>query len=313
MGPRLEPRAARPVLVRNMQAFVEESLMQELEGKVAFITGGASGIGLGQAKVLAEEARMRVAIADVQQNRLDEATSYFRSKHVPIHALLLDITDRAAYARAADEVEQALGPVQVLFNTAGVSARGPVEMATYDDWDWHLGVNLNGVINGVQTFLPRMIKYGHGGHIVNTASISSFFAIPTAALYTTTKFALRGLSESLRIELSKFDIGVSCLCPGSVNTNILDASVTRPAIFAHTGFVNDPEAHARVKALLQAGFDPVDLARVTLEAIKRNDFWIFPYPEYVSRIEEQTREVIDAMNLWIDHPEYARRIKQREA
>jgi NAD(P)-dependent dehydrogenase (short-subunit alcohol dehydrogenase family) len=286
--------------------------MQKLKGKVAFVTGGASGIGLGQAKVFAEEAGMKVVIADVQKNRLDEAMDYFRPKDVQVHPMYLDITDRAAYARAAEEVEQTLGPVQLLCNTAGVSARGPIELATYEDWDWHIGVNLNGVINGVQTFLPRMIKHGRGGHIVNTASISAYFPIPTAALYTTTKFALRGLSESLRIELEKYDIGVSCLCPAAVNTNIFDASVTRPAKFARTGFPIDPGELARVKSLLEAGFDPVDLARVTLEAVKRNDFWIFPYPEYVARIEQQNKEIIDAMTLWSDHPDYARRMKLRE-
>lgn len=286
--------------------------MEELQGKVAFITGGASGIGLGQAKVFAEEAGMKVVIADVQKKRLQEATDYFRTKDMQVHPMYLDITDRAAYARAADEVEQLFGPVQLLMNTAGVSARGPIEQASYADWDWHIDVNLNGVINGIQTFLPRMIKHGQGGHIVNTASISAFFAIPTAALYTTSKFALRGLSESLRIELDKYNIGVSCLCPGSVNTNILDVAVTRPAKFAQTGFKSDPKALARIKALLEAGFDPVDLARVTLEAVKRNEFWIFPYPEYVSRIEQQHEELIDAMNSWRDHPDYARRMKLRE-
>jgi NAD(P)-dependent dehydrogenase (short-subunit alcohol dehydrogenase family) len=282
--------------------------MQDLAGKVAFITGGASGIGLGQAKVLAEQAGMKVVMADVHRNRLQEAMDYFRQRNVQVHPMYLDITDRTAYTRAADEVEQKVGAVQLLMNTAGISARGPIEKASYDDWDWHIGVNLYGVINGLQTFLPRMIAHGKGGHIVNTASISSFFAFPTAALYTTTKFALRGLSESLRIDLVKHNIGVSCLCPGSVNTNILEASVTRPEKFAQTGFPDDVEAKTRVRALLEAGFDPVDLARLTVECIKRNDFWIFPYPEYVSRIEQQNNELIESMKSWSNDPTYLRRM-----
>jgi NADP-dependent 3-hydroxy acid dehydrogenase YdfG len=186
--------------------------MLELQGKVAFVTGGASGIGLGQAKVLAEEAGMKVAIADVQQNRLDEAMEYFRTKPVQVQPIRLDITDRPAYASAADQVEKVLGPVQLLMNTAGISERGPIEQASYADWDWHIDVNLNGVINGIQTFLPRMIKHGRGGHIVNTASISAFVAFPTAAIYTTTKFALRGLSEALRIELDRRVVSLPRLC-----------------------------------------------------------------------------------------------------
>jgi NAD(P)-dependent dehydrogenase (short-subunit alcohol dehydrogenase family) len=126
--------------------------MLELQGKVALITGGATGIGLGQAKVLAEEAGVMVVIADVQQKRLEEASEYSRTKDAQVHLMHLDITDRAAYVRAVDEVERMFGPVQMLMNTAGVSARGPVEQATYDDWDWHIDVNLRGVINGIQPF-----------------------------------------------------------------------------------------------------------------------------------------------------------------
>jgi NAD(P)-dependent dehydrogenase (short-subunit alcohol dehydrogenase family) len=286
--------------------------VQDLHGKVAFITGAGSGVGLGQAKVFAEEAGMKVVIADVRSDRLDEAMGYFRTKDVQILPISLDITDRAAYARAAEEVERSFGPVQLLMNTAGVSERVPVEQATYEDWDWHIDVNLNGVINGVQTFLPRMIAYGRGGHIVNTASTSAFFATPTAALYATTKFAVRGLSESLRVELNKYDIGVSCLCVGAVNTNILESGASRPEKYKSGNQRHDPEAIAQLKKFLEAGFDPVDLARIVLEGVKRNDFWIFPHPEYASRIEEKSKELIESMKSWANYPEVARRIKPLE-
>jgi len=285
--------------------------MQELKGKVAFVTGGASGIGLGQAKVLVESG-MKVAIVDLQQKRLDEAAEYFRTKKSQVHLMHLDITDRAAYARAADEVEQKLGPVQLLMNTAGVNARWAAEKASYEDWDWHIDVNLGGVINGIQTFIPRMIKQGKGGHIVNTASISAFFAIPTAALYTTTKFAIRGLSESLRLDLAPYNIGVSCLCPGAVNTNFGEIAVTRQEKYARSGFPPDSEADARVKAHLLAGFDPVDLAQRTLEGIKRNDLWIFPYPEFVPSLEKKHKLLVESINRSLDDPDYARRMKIRE-
>ena len=287
--------------------------MQVLEGKVAFITGGGSGVALGQAKVFAEEAQMKVVIADVRKDHLDEAMDYFSRKNVAVHPIQLDITDRDAFARAADETEKVFGPVQLLCNTAGVSQFGPVERATYDDWDWQIDVNIKGVINGVQTFLPRMIAHGGGGHIVNTASMCSFIALPTTAIYCTTKYAVRGYSESLRIELDRFGIGVSCLCPGGVNTNIHEAVVTRPEKYANTGYYGrDPEIFARLKAVAEDGFDPVDLGRIVLEAVKRNNFWILAYPEFVPTIEKKNKEVIDAMKQYLDHPDTARRRKLRD-
>ncbi|MCB2087781.1 MAG: SDR family NAD(P)-dependent oxidoreductase [Sphingomonadaceae bacterium] len=152
--------------------------MKDLAGKVAFITGGVSGVALGQAKVLAEEAGMTVAIADIRKDALDEAMAYFASKDVTVHPVHLDLTGRAAYAAAADEVERVLGPVQLLLNTAGVSQFGPLKNATYGDWDWQMSVNFGGLLNGVQTFMPRMIAHAQGGHIVNCASMSAFVALP---------------------------------------------------------------------------------------------------------------------------------------
>jgi len=282
--------------------------MEQLRGKVAFVTGGASGVGLGQVKVFAEDAGMKVAIVDVQQRRLDEAMAYFQSKAVEVYPVLLDVTDRQAFAKVANEVEDALGPVQLLVNNAGVSARGPVENATYADWDWHIDVNINGVINGIQTFLPRLVERKLEAHIVNTASLSSFIAIPGAALYTTTKFAIRGLSQSLRAELDKYDIGVSCLCMASVNTNIVHASDTRPEKFSATGFhADDPDVIAKMKALLADGIDAVDLGRILLKAVNRNELWVFPYPEYIERIDREHQELLSAMNAFKDHADYARR------
>jgi NAD(P)-dependent dehydrogenase (short-subunit alcohol dehydrogenase family) len=286
--------------------------LQDLVGKVAFITGGGSGVGLGQAKVLAEEAGMKVALVDVQQLRLDEAMAYFSGKDVTVHPVLLDIADRAAFARVADEVELTLGPVHYLMNTAGVSHRGPIQDATYDDWDWHLNVNLFGVINGVKTFLPRMIAHGQGGHIVNTASMSAFLAWPTAGIYTTTKFAVRGFSEALRTDLARHGIGVSCLCPGAVNTNIHEAALSRPSKYKDTEYQGtDPESIASMKALIQDGFDPVDLARVTLAAMRRGEFWIIPYPEFLADIDRGNAELHDSIAAWSDDPDYLRRMKLR--
>lgn len=287
--------------------------MQDLEGKVAFITGGGSGVALGQAKVFAEEANMKVVIADIRQDHLDEAMGYFSKKNVAVHPIRLDLTDRAAYARAADEAEQVFGPVDLLCNTAGVSQFGPIENATFDDWDWQMDVNVNGVINGVMTFMPRMIKQG-GGHIVITASMSAFVALPTTSIYCTTKYAVRGLAESLRVEMPKYNIGVSLLCPGGVNTNIHRSVEARPEKYGNTGYYGRDEAvFAGLKKAIEGGFDPVDLGRVVLDAVRENKFWVLPYPEFVDGQMARDKEVVDAMNSYRDHPDYARRVKAREA
>jgi len=283
-------------------------IVKELKGKVAFITGGGSGVAFGQAKVFAEEAGMKVVIADIRKDHLDQALAYFKDKDVEVHGILLDITDRTAYAKAADEVEKVFGTVQLLCNTAGVSQFGPIEKATYDDWDWQLDVNLKGIINGIMTFVPRMIDYGQGGHIVNTASMSAFVAVPSAGIYTTSKFAVRGLSEALRLELEKYNIGVSCLCPGGVNTNIHEAVKTRPAKYANTGYYGeDPQVFAELKKAIEWGIDPVELARITLEGIKRNDKWILPFPEFIPLIEKNHAEVMEALRRYEDHPDVERR------
>ena len=147
----------------------------KVAGRTAFITGGGSGVGLGQAKVFAE-AGCKVAIADIRQDHLDQAVAELRQAGHDVMPVKLDITDAAAYAAAADAVEARLGPVELLFNTAGVSIFGPLLRATADDWEWQMSVNVRGVINGVQTFVPRMIERKNGGHVVNTGSMSSFVA-----------------------------------------------------------------------------------------------------------------------------------------
>jgi NAD(P)-dependent dehydrogenase (short-subunit alcohol dehydrogenase family) len=186
--------------------------VEDFKDKVAFITGGASGVGLGQAKVLSGLGT-KVVLADIRQDHLDQALGWFRDRNRPAHGIRLDITDRAAFARAADETERVFGVVQLLFNTAGVSVFGPLEKSTYEDYDWMMGVNFGGVVNGIQTFVPRMIGYGKGGHVVNTASLGAFTSNEPAGIYCASKFAVRGLTEALRGALAKYGIGVS-FCAG---------------------------------------------------------------------------------------------------
>jgi NAD(P)-dependent dehydrogenase (short-subunit alcohol dehydrogenase family) len=268
--------------------------MEDFDGKVAFVTGGASGVGLGQAKVLSA-AGVKVVIADIRQDHLDQATAWFQDRKAPIHGIRLDITDRAAFARAADETERVFGTVQLLFNTAGVSVFGPLEKSTYEDYDWMMNVNFGGVVNGIQTFVPRMIAHGKGGHVVNTASVGAFNSNDPAGIYCASKFAVRGLTEALRGALAKYKIGVSCLCPANVNTNIAESTFTRPEHLRNTGYQLDDAVLTSLRTIYSAGMDPVELAEHVMAAIRKNQLYVIPYPEVRAALQANFDAVLASL------------------
>jgi NAD(P)-dependent dehydrogenase (short-subunit alcohol dehydrogenase family) len=180
------------------------------------------------------EAGCKVVIADVRQDHLDIAMDHFNRTNADVHPIRLDITDRQAYIAAADEVERVYGtPPQLLLQSAGVNAFGPAEASTYEDYDWIVGVNLGGVINGIVTFVPRMIKAGLGGHIVTIASLGGLGPGPNTAPYSCAKAAVINLMETYHVSLKPYGIGVTAFCPGNMNTNIHESSKTRPRIFRH--------------------------------------------------------------------------------
>jgi NAD(P)-dependent dehydrogenase (short-subunit alcohol dehydrogenase family) len=268
--------------------------MKDVTGKVAFITGGASGIGLGLAQVFTR-AGMKVVIADIRQEYLDQAMTVLGRASESVHAVRLDVADRAAMARAADEAERVFGKVHIICNNAGVNFFAPIDECTYQDWDWLLSVNLGGVVNGVQTFVPRIKAHGEGGHIVNTGSMASFIAGPSAGIYTTSKFAVRGLTESLRWALAPVGIGVSLLCPGLVNTQIHHSVDIRPAALSQDTGHQDPAFMARLAELQLVGMDPVEVAEKVLRGIRNNDLFIFPHPEFKEELREIFNEVLSAL------------------
>ena len=202
--------------------------MQDLAGKVAFITGGASGIGLGLAKVFGAQG-VKVMLADVRQEPLEVAVAQLRAAGITAEGMVVDVSDRAAMKAAAAATVAAFGKVHLLFNNAGISFFGPMDQAKDGDWDWMLGVNLYGVVNGVQAFLPHLKAHGEPCHIVNTASMAGLLVGPGMGLYSASKFAVVGLSNSLRLDLAPHGIGVSVLCPGFVRSNIHEAGKIRPA------------------------------------------------------------------------------------
>ncbi|HUN26540.1 MAG TPA: SDR family NAD(P)-dependent oxidoreductase [Steroidobacteraceae bacterium] len=271
--------------------------MKEVAGKVAFITGGASGVGFGMAQAFCA-AGMRVAIADIRSDHLDAAMAHFEGigRRANVHPIRLDVTDREALSEAADETERHFGHVHLVCNNAGINLFGDIAEATYDDWDWILGVNLGGVVNGVQTFLPRLLEHGEGGHIVNTASMAAFIAGPAAGIYTCSKFAVRGLSEALRFSLAPRGIEVSVLCPGLVNSAIHESARVRPARLASTSGSSDREFMARLADLhARAGMTPLEVGDKVLRAIRRNDFYIFTHPEFKEELREIFAEALEAL------------------
>jgi NAD(P)-dependent dehydrogenase (short-subunit alcohol dehydrogenase family) len=269
--------------------------MTDYTGKVAFITGGASGAGFGQAIVFAE-AGCKIVIADIRRSAIDDAAAKLRAKGAQVHGIQLDVTDRAAYARAADEVEKVFGKApELLFNTAGVNTFGPLEKSTYEDFDWLLGVNLGGVVNGMVTFVPRMIAAGRGGYIVTTSSIGGFFGSAAASIYSAGKAAVINLMESYRLALAKYNIGVSVLCPANIRTNIAEATKTRPAHLGNTGYVVNEEVIRSLQSIHAHGLDPVVLARRTKEAMEANQLYIIPYPEEKEPLASHFKQIVDSV------------------
>ncbi|NMA24643.1 MAG: SDR family NAD(P)-dependent oxidoreductase [Clostridiales bacterium] len=261
--------------------------MKDFAGKVAFITGGASGAGFGQAQIFSE-AGMKVVIADIREDHLENAAAYFKDKDAQVHFIKLDVMDRKGWAEAADETERVFGTTPDLFiQTAGVNAFGPIEASTFEDFDWVVGVNFGGVVNGLVTFVPRMMKAGKGGHIVTTVSLGALGANPGVGPYTAAKAATLNLMESYYLALKPYGIAVSALLPGNIRSNINDAVLkTRPEHLKNTGYHATEESQEYAYAVMQAhGIDPRILAERLKKGIEDEIFLIVPYPSGTRMVE----------------------------
>jgi NAD(P)-dependent dehydrogenase (short-subunit alcohol dehydrogenase family) len=276
----------------------ERLTMKEFKDRVAVVTGAASGIGRGMAERFAKEG-MSVVLADVEEQALKQAEAEFLEKGFDVIGVLTDVSKPEELEKLADETLSAFGKVHVVCNNAGVAGSwGPTWENTLQDWQWIMGVNLWGVIHGVRTFLPIMLKQDEGGHIVNTASLAGL--MPGAGIYGVTKQAVVALSESLYNELKMMNakIGVSVLCPGWVDTKIGDADRNRPAELT-TSHAPDPRQEVVseiVRNFLKNGKSPAEIAGQVLEAIRDDQLYIITHPDMDFIFKERFDNIVNRRN-----------------
>ncbi len=261
-------------------------------GKTALITGGVSGIGFGIARAFSN-AGMNLILTYRNQDYRAQAERWFveQGRGLP-RFVKLDVTDRAGWAEVAADA----GKVHVLVNNAGVSVFGPTDEASYADHDWIMGVNYGGVVNGLVSMIPGMKAHGEGGHIVNVASMAAYCAGPQAGIYTASKFAVRGLTESLRYNMAPYGIGVSLMCPGLTKTNAWDSALKRPEGYAASGFAAPDRAELeQFGTAFDLGMDPLEVGEKTLSGMTRNDGLILTHPDHREDIEDIYRITLAAL------------------
>jgi NAD(P)-dependent dehydrogenase (short-subunit alcohol dehydrogenase family) len=262
--------------------------MREFSGKTAFITGGASGIGLAMAEAFAE-AGMNVMLADVEQGALDRAQKDLSRYGNHIGAVACDVADPDSVESAAQATFAAFGKVHVLCNNAGVAAGGGIDQISVDNWRWVVDVNLMGVVYGLRSFLPHMRAHGEAGHIVNTASMAGVISGMGLSPYTATKYAVVWISEGLRPQLQPLGIGVSVLCPHFVRTGIGESGRNRPERYGRAQPLdpNSPGAAvvADTRRQIATGIDPAGVAARVVAAIRADELYIFTHPNM--------REIVD--------------------
>jgi NAD(P)-dependent dehydrogenase (short-subunit alcohol dehydrogenase family) len=274
--------------------------MQKLEDRVAVVTGAASGIGLALAERFAVEG-MKVVMADVEADALAGAVAAIRSTARGVLPVRVDVARAEDVERLAHETYAAFGAAHVVCNNAGVAVIGAVHEHSLADWQWVIGVNLWGVIHGVRAFLPRMLAGGDEGHIVNTASIAGLTTAPFMSVYDVTKHGVVALSESMyrELEATGAPIGVSVVCPGLINTNIMRSSRNRPPELADEGKAG-PAAQAFGQALgdrLTTGYPPSEVAEQVVRGIQEKRFYVVPaQPEVRQGATLRAQDIIELRN-----------------
>lgn len=252
-------------------------------------------------------ARMKLAIADIQADALDAVREEFARSDAQVVTIKVDVADRSAVEEAAQEAEAVFDKIHVLCNNAGVTAEGSVLDLSYPDWDWVMGVNLDGVINGLQVFTNRIKAHGEGGHIVNTSSLMGLVGMRGTSPYTGSKFAVVGISEVIAQDLARFNIGVSVLCPGLVKTEIFTSERNRPepSAGAKASSPAPPDAEtlsekekASQEKSLAGMLDPALVGDMVLHAIQTDEFYILPNVEFKKAVAARAARLDEAFERW---------------
>ena len=267
--------------------------MKDFTGKVAVVTGAASGIGRATATRFAESG-MRVALADIEKPALDKVVAELTEAGHEVIGIPTDVSSFEAIQNLADRTMDAFGAVHVVHNNAGVVVSGPVDQLSLSDWEWVLGVDLWSVIYGVKVFLP-LIRSSGEGHIVNTASTAGLQATSGIGPYNVAKFGVVALTETLRVELQgEENISASVLCPGAINTQIVTSKRNRGAESARDHQTSETEKRFEEGAgalLAQQGKDPAEVAEMVMDAIIRDEFWILTHDEWKNVLTERVAAI----------------------
>lgn len=262
--------------------------MKNVEGKVAFITGAASGMGLGMARAFAK-AGMKVMIADIEAEPAQRAVDELKGKGLDAACVQVDVRKLESVQAAADQTIKTFGKVHVLSNNAGVAVGGYSETCNMRNWQWVVDVNLWGVVYGLQAFVPRILEQDEGGHVVSTASMAGMVGLRGAGPYNATKFAVVGMMETFAADHRKHNIDASVLCPGIVATNIGESGRNRPEEYGGAVKPSDKDGTAE---MLAQGLDPDIVGDLVLEAIRENQFYIFTDPSLRHLIETRCSRII---------------------
>jgi NAD(P)-dependent dehydrogenase (short-subunit alcohol dehydrogenase family) len=276
--------------------------MKELNGKVAVVTGGASGIGRAMAERFAAEG-MKVVLADIEEGALTRAESEMRAKGAAVASKRTDVSrGEDVEALAAFTIDK-FGAVHVVCNNAGVGVGGVTWQQTVKDWEWVLGVNLWGVIHGIRAFVPIMLQQGDECHVVNTASGAGLHTRPWLAMYCASKHAVVALSESLyhELALTGSKVKVSVLCPAVVNTRIGESERNRPDDLRDAAGAGVPAQQMQAmeqafRALLATGLAPEEVAGAVVEAIRDERFYIITHDETKGRVSTRLDDIVGGRN-----------------
>ena len=279
--------------------------MQQVSGKTAFITGGASGMGLAMARSFAG-AGMKVAIADIEKGALTTVQKEFDATNASVITVQTDVSERGSIEDAMNETIAAFDKVHVLVNNAGIATGGTISEAGVNDWRWTMNVNLDGVFYGLNTFLPHMLEHGEPAHVVNTASLAGHIAVPSLGVYSASKFGVVAISEALRAELEGQPVGVSVLCPGVVNTNIFTSSRNRPEalqVDREDDFGNIQNAEPDEDSPLRHILEPDVVGEMVLHAVQNDQFYIFTHPHFEAIVEARYAGIKEAFAYWSKYTE----------